>query len=421
MSVRAFAGLVRSRRLWTVAALLGLLVVGSLLIVGRFRAWDHFRAAREELDSYHNRRAIHHLQACLRVWPNDPDILLMTARAARRARSYAEAERSLEKYQQIRGLDDPVSFEQLLLSAERTLDPHVVALCHRHVEQDHPDTPLILEALARGYLRQYRLSEARMCLQVWLERQPDNPQALALMGQFHLDYEHAPDQAVAKYRQAVEIDPDNEEARLGLAITLLESRDFNQAAPHLERLQRDQPDNLRIQVGLAECRYALGEPAEAVRMLDDILARQPDFAPALALRGRFAVADNDHAAAEAWLRKAVELSPSDNQARYSLVLCLHRLHKSEEAERHDKWLKQREVDVKRFHEIVTKDLVKRPQDPELYCTLGQLLLRSGHEAEGLRWLTNAIRLNPRYAPARQALAEYNKTRSRDTDHENTNE
>jgi predicted Zn-dependent protease len=260
-----------------------------------------------------------------------------------------------------------------------------------------------------------------VCLEVWLKRQPDNPQALALMGQFHLDYERAPDQAVAKYRRAVEIDPDHEEARLGLAITLLENRDFSQAAPHLERLRQDQPDNLRLQVGLAECRYALGEPAQAVRLLEDILARHPDFAPALALRGRFAVADKDHAAAETWLRKAVERAPSDNQARYTLVLCLHRLHKSQEAERHEKWLKQREEDVKRFHEIVTKELVKRPNDPELYCTLGQLLLRSGHEAEGVRWLTNALRQDARYAPARQALAEYHKTRSGKTDHESTKE
>src|SRR5205085_2088233 len=110
------------------------------------------------------------------------------------------------------GLDEPGGFEQLLLSAERSLDAHVVARCHRSVELDHPDTPLILEALARGYLRQYRLSEAKLCLELWLKRQPDNPQALTLMGQFHLDYERAPDRAVARYARAVEIDPDHEEA-----------------------------------------------------------------------------------------------------------------------------------------------------------------------------------------------------------------
>src|SRR5205085_1660869 len=155
-----------------------------------------------------------HLQECLRVWPDDADALLLTARAARRARAYGEAELALEKYQQVRGLDDAGSFEQVLLSAERGVD-QVADLCRRYVEQGHADTPLILEALTRGYLRQYRLTEARFCLDRWLESQPDNPQALCLKGQFHLDYERAPDRALESYRRAVQLDPEHKEARLG--------------------------------------------------------------------------------------------------------------------------------------------------------------------------------------------------------------
>jgi predicted Zn-dependent protease len=278
------------------------------------------------------------------------------------------------------------------------------------VEQDHPDTPLILEALAHGYLQHYRLPEARVCLNLWLERQPDNPQALALLGQFHLDYERATDRAVEKYRRAVELDPDHEEARLGLAIALLQSTGFAEAAVHLERLRQCQPNNLRVGVGLAECRYALDEPDEALRLLDRVLARQPQFAPALALRGRLALENGQYEAAETWLRQAVRGSPGDHQARYNLIRCLNHNDKVPEAQGHEKWLKQREQDVKRFHEIVTRDLAKKPRDPVLHCTLGELLLRSGHQAEGLRWLESALRQDPHYAPARRALAEYHEKR-----------
>ena len=92
----------------------------------------------------------------------DADALLLAARAARRARAYDEAQRALEKYQQVRGLDDAGSLEELLLSAERDVE-QVVDACRQYVERGHPDTPLILEALTRGYLRQYRLGEARFC------------------------------------------------------------------------------------------------------------------------------------------------------------------------------------------------------------------------------------------------------------------
>src|SRR5262249_54657105 len=181
--------------------LLGLIAAGLALAVPHLWAWYHFRAAWYDLQRYHNPQAIRHLQACLRVWPRDGEVLLMTARAARRARAYEEAAHSLEKYQQVRGLHEKRSFEQLLLSAERNVDA-VAAVCRHHVKGGHPGAALILEALTRGYLRQYRLPEARICLDRWLESQPDDVQALCLRGQFHLDYERASDRAVNDYRRA---------------------------------------------------------------------------------------------------------------------------------------------------------------------------------------------------------------------------
>ena len=63
----------------------------------------------------------------------DADALLLAARAARRARAYDEAQRALEKYQQVRGLDDAGSLEELLLSAERDVE-QVVDACRQYVE-----------------------------------------------------------------------------------------------------------------------------------------------------------------------------------------------------------------------------------------------------------------------------------------------
>jgi predicted Zn-dependent protease len=310
-------------------------------------------------------------------------------------------------YQQARGLNDAATFEQLLLSAERRVD-QVAELCWHYVEQGHPDAPLILEALTRGYLRQYRLVDARRCLDYWLKTQPDNPQALALEGLFHLDYERARSAALESYRRAVEVDPAHEDARLGLAVALLEARDWAGAAQHLEWLRRCQPDNLSVQVGLAECRDALGESAEAVRLADGVLAQQPQFVPALALRGRLALQSQRPAEAENWLREAFAREPSNYRTLYSLIQCLRQNGKDEEAAQLQVELQQREKDLERFNQIVTKEMVQRPKDPTLHCALGQLLLRGGFREEGLYWLQSALRLDPQYAPARQALAEFHR-------------
>jgi tetratricopeptide (TPR) repeat protein len=404
--LRAFSGArLRSGRFWVFVVLLGLISGGVALGVPHVRAWYHFRAAKSDLQRYHNPQAVRHLQACLRVWPDDPDVLILSARATRRARSYGEAERFLEKYQKARGLDDAYSLEQLLLSAERDVE-QVAAVCRRRVEQDDPDSSLILEALARGYLRQYRLREAGFCVDQWLLREPDNPQAMCMKGELHLDYERAPDRAAESYRRAVQLDPEHEDARLGLAIVLMESKSYSEAVEHLEYLRKHQPDNLRVQVGLAECRRALGEREESERLVDEVLAEHADYEPALALRGRLALESGQNAEAEVWLRQAVSRTPSDHEARYNLILCLFNNDKPAEAKQHEQELRLWEEGVKRFNEIVSQEMPKKPNDPALHCELGELLLRSGHQEEGLRWLHSALRQDPQYAPARKALADY---------------
>jgi tetratricopeptide (TPR) repeat protein len=391
-------------------ALLALVAAGLALACSQAWAWYHLRAARAAVAQYHNPQAVRHLKVCLRTWPNDPEVLLLAARAARRALVYGDAEISLEKYQKVRGLDEAGSLELLLLSAERDVDS-VADECGRRVREDRPEAPLVLEAVSRGYLRQYRLPQARACLQRWLQIEPDNPEALCMEAQIHLDYEHAVHAAAEKYRRVIQVDPENEEARVGLAVALLELKDYAGAAEHLEYMRHAQPDNLRVRVGLADCRDALGDPAEAGRLLDGVLAEEPEYGPGLALRGRLALEAGDHAAAESWLRRAVAVDPNDHQARYNLILCLHRNGEAEEAARQQQEFTQREEDGKRLHAIVVREMAERPRDPALHCTVGQLLLRSGQREEGLRWLRSALQLDPGYAPAHQALAEFQRQAS----------
>lgn len=402
--VGTFQRLVR-RRLGMLLVLVGLTAGAGLVARPHFRAWYHRRAARMELKRYHTPQAIRHLRICRDIWPRDPEVLLLAARAARRARVYGDTERLLAMYRKIRGRDDAHAFEQLLLATELQVD-ETAELCWSQVEEGHADSPLLLEALLRGYLRQYRLGRARLCLDYWRQLQAENPQVFYLEGIFQLDHLHAMATAADYYRRALELDPDHEEARLGLAVALLLGKSFDRAAEHFKRLRQCQPDNLRVQVGLAECLDNQGQTAEALRLVDEVLARQPQFPAALALRGQLALKSGELAEAETLLRQALRYMPMDHGACYNLVLCLERSGQEGKARRQRRRLQQMEDDTARFSDIVTKELGRRPTDPALHCTLGQLLLRSGQREEGLRWIQNALRLDPHYAPARQALAEY---------------
>jgi Flp pilus assembly protein TadD len=330
---------------------------------------------------------------------------LLAARAARRARINPDCERLLAIHRKIREHDDARAFEQLLLTAECEVGK-VAEKCWHYVENGHADSPLLLEALTRGYLRQYRPDWARRCLDRWRQLQPDNAQVFYLEGLYQLDYLHNLLAARDNYRQAFELDPDHEEARLGLAVALLEAKSFAQAAEHFKYLLQVQPDNLRVQVGLAESLDSMGETAEASRLLDKVLAQQPEFPPALSLRGQLALRSGQLVEAESWLRQALRRQPVDHRAHYSLILCLEQSGRDREARQQRQRLHQIEKDLSRFNEIATLQLVHHPTDPALHCTLGQLLLRAGQREEGIRWLQNALQLDPNYAPARQALADY---------------
>lgn len=392
------------RRVLLVLVLLGLVVGAGIWVYPHARAWYHRRAARIELQHYHNSQAIHHLLICRQIWPRDPEVLLLSARAARRAQVYGDAERLLRIYQEVRGRDDAHAFEQLLLATECRVDEFTES-CWKCIEEGRLDPPLLMEALTKGYFRQYRLGQARLCLNRWKEEQPDNPQVYFLEGLLLLDYLHVAPDAVESYRRAVELDADHEEARLGLAVALLTDKHYAEAAEQFERLLRDQPDNVRVQVGLAECRESLGETEEAEKLVEDVLTRHPQMSAALSLRGQVALKRGQWKEAETYFRQALRGNPLEHRARYSLVLCLEHTGQEEEAREQRRQLHQQEEDVARFHDIVTKEIAERPNDPALHCQIGQMLLRSGQRDEGIRWLQSALRLDPNYAPARQALAD----------------
>jgi tetratricopeptide (TPR) repeat protein len=396
--------IVTPRRFLLAVSLLG--VVGAAALTARHAlAWYHLGAARSALKKNHNLEAVRHLQICLQTWPTDGEVLFLAARTARRSGAYGEAEQALEKYEAQRGNDEAVTLERILLRAENGELDQVGGFCRHWIEQGHPDTTFIFEASVRGYLQAYRLADARLCLERWRQEEPVNPQTYYLEGQIH-DCEGVSWAAVESYQKVLEADPEHDEARLKLTAALLERRAFPEAIVHLEYLRQRHPDDPLVPVRLAICRTFLGEPDEAVRLLDELLARQPHFAPALLERGKIALSRGEYEAAEGWLREAVALGAGDHQARYQFVQCLRRAGKETEAQEQERKLKRLEIDLRRMDEIANLRMSQAPSDPALHGELGAIMLRNGFTEQGLHWLQSALRLDARCPEAHQALAEY---------------
>jgi tetratricopeptide (TPR) repeat protein len=405
----ALVGAVRRRPGRSLAILLLLALTAVGLGMGGAQLWAayHLRAARHDLARYHPAEAGDHLDVCLRVWPDDPEVLFLAARAARRSGLFDAAEDFLNRTQELRGRDDDVVLERALLTAERGDVDDVLKFCKVKVEANDPDSPLILEALARGCLRAYpyRLNDADWALKVWLGREPDNPMALMLRGR--LDHERFADtDAAAALRRALEIDPEMDEARDRLARLLLDITQPAEALPHLEYLRRRRPGDPGLAVRHAQCLKLLGRQEEAAALLDTVLKQNPKLGSALALRGKLALEAGQDAEAEAFLRRALERTPYDASLLPALETCLSHLGKNDQVRELGPRVKQTREDMERLDKLVTDDLQKRPDDVAAQYEAGTILLRIGAYDEGLRRLEAVTRLDPRHAKAHQALADF---------------
>jgi tetratricopeptide (TPR) repeat protein len=388
-----------------VAALLALITGAAGLSATHLWVGYHRRAARRALEKYHNAEAQRHLLQCLRVQPSDPDTLLLAARTARRADALEDAERLLDRYQERRGADEALVLERMLLLAQRGEFDSVEEFCQARVREDHPSTPLILEALVQGLIRMYRLGEAELWLAEWLKRQPDNTQALLFQGLIH-ELRQNRAGSLEAYRRVVELDAGHDDARLRLAGVLLDMNKPADALPHLEYLSRRHPDDADVLTRLARCQDLLGQPEKAERTLEGVLDRDPHYAPAVAERGKLARRLGDLERAEAWLREAVALEPGNYGTHYQLYLCLTARKKPEEAREAHERMQRVEEDLKRIAQIVTEEMQRRPRDPDLCYEVAMIALRTGSPGEVLRWLKQAVRLDPHHAASHKALATY---------------
>jgi predicted Zn-dependent protease len=399
-------GLQRHPRRLLLAGLLVVLGSWGLYLAGR-HLWAeyHYRAARQAVDAYDFTRARAHLERCLRVWPASAPTHLLAAQAARRAGALTDAERHLKRCQDLEDNPDFVLREWNMLRAQRgELNSQVEGYLLSCLQQQPADAALLLEALARGYLRIGRLGDARRSMERLLELRPDTPQLLVWYGEI-LEHFGRLDLAVKAYQQALDLDPDNDWCRLCLAEKLLYRAQPAAAAAHFEVLLHRLPGNAAVRLGLARCRRQCGQPEEARQLLDALAAEQPDEAIILSERGKLALDLGELADAEDWLRRALARMPHDRQTAFALYQCLAQRGQTQEAQKYLAQVEALDADRKRLAEL-TEQVIKAGHAPALRCELGLVCFRLGQEQDGLRWLISALVDDPTHAPTHRALADY---------------
>jgi len=375
---------------------------------------DPLPAIQKALDKGDLTRALELLAIALKDKPDDVKLLFLTARTARRAELFEEAEKYLKECERLKTAAEGVALERTLICAQSgDLKKVETELVKASENEDNPDAFLILEALGRGNARVFRFSRSVECLSELLKRHPDNIPALlersriwdrATVDNWGKEPGHHPN-TVADFRKIVELDPDHFEARLLLAGAL--SDDPNEALKEFEKLRKAQPKNTAVLLGTARCRIALGETEEAQKLVDAILEKDAKNAPALFERGRLELLANEPAKAETWLGKALEIEPLDRSTVYTMAQCQLALGKEKESKPFLDKLR-----VMEGQREILSDLLRRlnesSEEPALYSDAGALMMRLGQKEEGLRCLQHALLLDPKHRPTHAELADYHE-------------
>jgi tetratricopeptide (TPR) repeat protein len=402
-------GAVGARRLrWPllVAGLLALVGLGLGGYSGGIHIWAeyHYRAARTALDRRDTAKAEAHMAACLKVWPHSALAHLRAAEVARQANDLDRAEAHLTTCLQ---LGPPKGFELergLYLAQQGQLSDNLVKFLDRSRQEEPEAAVRIFEALSRGYMQTYRLTDLLACVDAWLQCRPDDGLAYFRRGWAYERMELI-QEAQQAYRKALELNPTDEATQFQLAQTLLRAGSPTEAAALLEPLRRQEPGKMVVGLSLAEAKRQLGRLDEARGILEELAAQYPRDPQVLVSRGRVARELGQSEEAEVWLRQAVALAPFSFEANYGLWECLRARGKTGEANECEARVKQIEADQGLLKSLF-RELQDAPSAPSLRCEIGKAYLRLGNDEQGLRWLHMALQEDPQHQATQRALAEY---------------
>jgi tetratricopeptide (TPR) repeat protein len=193
----------------------------------------------------------------------------------------------------------------------------------RRVLQERPDDPEVIEALAAGCSAEHRWQEANDWYTRLVAVDPHQPDWLLKRGKLRLDatgYQFGrPDRAAEDFREVIRRRPDDFDARLYLAHSLLSDAKVAQARTDLLVCRKQRPDRVEPLVGLALCAAEDRQWDQAEGLLNEALALDPKDTHVLLRMGDLQLRRQNLDAAVRFYRQVLDLDPRNKGARLKLA------------------------------------------------------------------------------------------------------
>jgi len=230
-----------------------------------------------------------------------------------------------------------------------------------------------------------------------------------------------PDEAIARYREALRLKPDYFEARNNLGEALAGAGRWTEAIDQYREALRLDPGYAMIHVNLGDALLHLGRLDEAIASYEEGVRVEPDSPNAYFQLGAALVRAGRAPEAIAVFENLLQLSPDAPDARTELGYLLARSGRLPEAIAQFQEVARLRPDAVAAHDNLGSALAQvgrteeaagefaaasrlQPDNPELHNDLGCALAQLGRTAEARSQFEAALRLAPNDAEARANLA-----------------
>lgn len=402
----------RSTRVVRAVVILVLAAVGFTAAVPwashewRFRR--HLRIADIAFEHFVADNAVLELTAAEEIRPKSAQVQFLLGVANRKAGHLDDCRPHLNRARELGWPNKQIRFELLLLAfqaGDRRAEAEIKQLMSLPLSDDVAEETF--EALAVGYLAEYRVNDASMVIDHWLKWRPQRVRAMLLRAEI-LGASRLRHEQIAQYSEVLAIEPNNYVAHMGLAHGLLDEHKVEQALEQYIWCRQHWSDDLSPPLGIAACYKHLGSPDDAAAVLRDLL-RQPllrdQRAHVDAELGKLLRETGQADEAISLLSESVELNPYDQEAEYVLAICLAKQGRADEAERHSRRSKELEK-LKRQLNDAELIMLNQPSDAESRYDAGLLLAKLGNPKGSAAMMLAALRWDPRHAGAHAELAKY---------------
>jgi Tfp pilus assembly protein PilF len=393
----------RNSRLWWLIACL-LLTLNVLAWQRKSIAGWVGRLAMARASQDQRGAADRYLGLAERISQDVPEVALAAARLHRRQGDMVEFGRQLRRAYHLGIASELADRERVLAAAQSgqmsVARPQLLPL----LDTAGGDEAEICEAYAKGYMRTRDFAAALALLDGWATDFPTDARPHAWIGQIHTELQ-ATEAAETAFRKALELDPDNASAALGLGQLLVNLKRHAEAAPLFRIATTDPAVGVAAAVGLANCLQAESQVGAASEVLSAALLQFPSDYRLIVEKANLEIEQGRFTEAEAALKPEIEAGTRRREIRYAYGMALRGLGKLDEATEHFEYAaeaaKQTGAANRRIGEVATS-----PDNVELRFEIGETQLRYGNIEDGLMWLQSVLDIDPNHRPTHRALAEY---------------